>query len=259
MQVSTTGANEGWHNQLKTALGLSKGQNSTYSLAGVIQTFEDCSRLIDTRYQKSMRQWDTKELALCAQFNWLKLFPYPAQVVLSNNFSAAENRQLEQSQQIQPLDLQGECDCQTFQKWFLPCEHMLEQYIFGGSQVEPNWKRYASLFQDNQRLDVYEGRQLDIALVEAGQDSQGTKNIEFLMAKSKLDSDERINRIKDHRYTLEDQLRASDLPIDRIDRVLKAYERSAAIAIQKVLDITLEQLQQEVDNLLEVEDNWLEL
>ncbi len=35
-QVGTTGANEGWHNTLKTAMGLRKNTNSHYSLAGVI-------------------------------------------------------------------------------------------------------------------------------------------------------------------------------------------------------------------------------
>ena len=36
MQIGTTGANEGWHNALKTALKLTKNMNSTWSLKGVI-------------------------------------------------------------------------------------------------------------------------------------------------------------------------------------------------------------------------------
>jgi hypothetical protein len=49
MQIGTTGANEDWHNALKTALSL-----RIYSFAGVIQTFEDCARVIDNRAAKQL-------------------------------------------------------------------------------------------------------------------------------------------------------------------------------------------------------------
>jgi hypothetical protein len=62
MQIETTGANEGWQNTLK--MSLRKHQNSHYSFAGVIQTFEDCARVVDNRVAKMKNQWKTKQLSL---------------------------------------------------------------------------------------------------------------------------------------------------------------------------------------------------
>ena len=138
MQVGTTSPNKGWHLQLKTMLGLGKNQNSHYSLAGVI---EDCARTVDNRYVKGKRQWTTKQIALTSQYAWLKKF-FPTQIILADNLSLAEKSH----NQINALSLQGECDCKLFRKWNLPCDHMLEQYIFGGDAMEPNWDKYASTF-----------------------------------------------------------------------------------------------------------------
>jgi hypothetical protein len=85
-------------------MGHGKHQNSTYSLAGVIQTFEDCARTVDNRYTVARRERDTKDLSLCTQFSWLKQFPFPAEIIPSYNFYKAETRQLEESQPIKPLD-----------------------------------------------------------------------------------------------------------------------------------------------------------
>jgi hypothetical protein len=42
---------------------------------------------------------------------------------------------------------------------------MLELWIFTGSQLEPNWEKYSSMF-DDQMFDVYEGKKVDIAIIE---------------------------------------------------------------------------------------------
>jgi hypothetical protein len=103
MQVRTTGGNEGWHNQLKTALGLRKNQNSPFSLAGVLETWEDCARVIDARYKKGLSQWDKKELSVCTEFPWPKQFPFPAQVILNDHLVTTQNRQVEESQIMKDL------------------------------------------------------------------------------------------------------------------------------------------------------------
>jgi len=103
MQVRTTGGNEGWHNQLKTAIGLRKNQNSPFSLAGVLETWEDCARVIDARYKKGLSQWNTKELLACTEFPWLKQFPFPAQVIIYDHLVAAQNRQVEEPQTMKEL------------------------------------------------------------------------------------------------------------------------------------------------------------
>ena len=131
MQIGTTSANEGWHNALKTALKLTKNMNSKWSLKGVIQTFEDCARVVDNRYDKRLAQWERKELSLAFHHPWLKLFLFPARVILADNLKAAESRQMEESQ-IKSLNNAGECDCKDFRRWNLPCQHMLELWIFVG-------------------------------------------------------------------------------------------------------------------------------
>jgi hypothetical protein len=67
---------------------------------------------------------------------------------------------------------------------------MLELWIFTGTQLEPNWEKYSSMF-DDQMFDVYEGRKVDIAIIEAGQDSQGEHYLNRVLARSKVDVDER--------------------------------------------------------------------
>ena len=77
---------------------------------------------------------------------------------------------MEDSQPIRPLDQMGECDCVDFRKWKLPCQHMLELQIFIGIDVELDWERYASIFDDSM-FDVYKGQKVEIAMVEARMDS----------------------------------------------------------------------------------------
>jgi len=95
--------------------------------------------------------------------------PCAGEVILADNLKAAELRQIEESQPIKSLNNASECDCKDFRRWNLPCQHMLELWIFAGSPVEPNWEKYAAMF-DGQLFDVYENEKVDIALIETGQD-----------------------------------------------------------------------------------------
>lgn len=93
---------------------------------------------------------------MCAKFPWLKQLLFPAQVILYDHLVAAQNRQVEEPQAIKELTESNECDCKEFRKWLIPCEHMLEAFIYGDA-VEPDWDKYSSLFLD-QKFDVYEGK-----------------------------------------------------------------------------------------------------
>jgi len=149
-----------WHNQLKTALGLRKNQNSPFSPAGVLETWEDCARVIDARYKKGLSQWNTKELSVCTEFPWLKQFPFPAQVILYNHLVAAQNRQVEEPQTIKELTESNHAIAKSFGSWLIPCEHMLEAFLYGDA-VEPDWDKYSGLFLD-QKFDVYEGKRTEM-------------------------------------------------------------------------------------------------
>jgi len=241
MQVRTTGGNEGWHNQLKTALGLQKNQNSPFSLAGVLETWEDCARVIDARYKKGLSQWNTKELSVCTEFPWMKQFPFPAQVILNDHLVAAQNRQVEESQITKELTESNECDCKEFWKCLLPCEHMLEAFLYGDA-VEPDWDKYSSLFLD-QKFDVYEGKRTEVA-VDAGADSEGDRSMEKISASSKLDMEETANRIKDRRYAIEDQIRLSGMTLENAERVMRAYNQSLAMAAEKLAGMSINELLQ---------------
>ncbi|CZR69625.1 uncharacterized protein PAC_19525 [Phialocephala subalpina] len=82
---------------------------------------------------------------------------------------------------------------------------MLEQYIFMPDVMDPDWDKYAALF-DEGKFDIYEGRKVQIALVEAGEDPQGEKTIQKAMAKAKLDLEETSNKIKDNRFIIGNKL-----------------------------------------------------
>jgi len=175
---------KGWHKCLKTALKLGKNQRSSWSLLGVVQHFEDCAQEYDSRYQSAINSYYSRDLALCYTLPWLKEFPLPAQVILADSYRLAENRQFnEYSQEIHPLDDNGKCNCKHFRKWNLPCEHMLETFIFQGSTLEPDWSQYAAMFQGTERYDVYEGHKLQINLIEAGEDSQGDHQLNRVLAR----------------------------------------------------------------------------
>ena len=77
---------------------------------------------------------------------------------------------MEASQLIIALDNLDECDCVDFRKWNLPCQYMLEFWIFVGSPFEPNQERYSSMF-DDVMFDIYEGKKVVITQIEADQDS----------------------------------------------------------------------------------------
>ncbi|KAN0073452.1 hypothetical protein V8E54_008672 [Elaphomyces granulatus] len=179
-------------------------QNSPFSLTGVLKTWGDCARVIDARYKKGLSQWNTKELC-----------PEPTSL--------------------------NECDCKEFRKWLLPCEHMLEAFLYRDA-VEPDWDKYLSLFLD-QKFDVYEGKRTEAAM-DAGADSQGDRNMEKMLASSKLDTEETANRIKDRRYTIEDQIRLSGMTLENAERVMRAYNRSLAMAAEKLAGMSIDELLQ---------------
>jgi hypothetical protein len=64
------------------------------------------------------------------------------------------------------IPLTNECDCKEFRKWLLPCEHMLEGFLYGDA-VEPDWDKYSSLFLD-QKFDVYEGKRTEMVMDAGG-------------------------------------------------------------------------------------------
>lgn len=44
---------------------------------------------------------------------------------------------------------------------------MMEHFIFGGEDIELNWERYAAMFAENTRYEVYEGRNVEFAVMVA--------------------------------------------------------------------------------------------
>jgi hypothetical protein len=99
-----------------------------------------------------------------------------------------------------------------------------------------------------QKFDVYEGKKVNIALIEAGQDSQGEHTLNRILARSKLATDEVANRIKDHRYQIEDQIKRADLPNEITERVMRAWDRGYEACTAHLLKITLMDLQKQVED-----------
>jgi len=80
--------------------------------------------------------------------------------------------------------------------------------------------------------------------VDAGTDSQEDRSMEKILASSKLDMEETANRIKDRRYTIEDQIRLSDMTLENVERVMRAYNRSLAMAAEKLAGMSVDELLQ---------------
>ncbi|KAN0067964.1 hypothetical protein V8E54_013892 [Elaphomyces granulatus] len=139
------------------------------------------------------------------------------------------------------IPLTNECDCKEFRKWLLPCEHMLEGFLYGDA-VEPDWDKYSSLFLD-QKFDVYEGKRTEMVM-DAGGDSQEDRSMEKMLASSKLDMEETANKIKDRRYTIEDQIRLSGMTPENAERVMRAYNRSLAMAAERLAGMSIDELLQ---------------
>jgi len=47
--------------------------------------------------------------------------------------------------------------------------------------------------------------------------------MEKMLASSKLDTEKIANRIKDRRYTIEDQIRLSGMTLENVECVMRAY------------------------------------
>jgi hypothetical protein len=123
----------------------------------------------------------------------------------------------------------------------LPCEHMLQTFLYGDA-VEPDWDKYSSLFLD-QKFDVYEGKRTEVAM-NTKVDSQGDRSMEKILASSKLDMEETANRIKDRRYSIEDQIRLSGMTPENAERVMRAYNQSLAMAAEKLARMSIDELLQ---------------
>jgi hypothetical protein len=118
---------------------------------------------------------------------------------------------------------------------------MLEAFLYGDA-VEPDWDKYSSLFLD-QKFDAYEGKRTEVDM-DAGADSQGDRSMEKILASSKLDMEETANRIKDRRYNIEDQIRLSGMTPENAERVMRAYNRSLAMAAEKLAGMSINELLQ---------------
>jgi len=95
----------------------------------------------------------------------------------------------------------------------------------------------------DQKFDVYEGKRTEMAM-DAGADSQGDQSMEKMLASSKLDMEETANRIKDRRYTIEDQIRLSGMTLENAERVMRAYNRSLAMAAERLAGMSIDELLQ---------------
>ena len=95
---------------------------------------------------------------------------------------------------------------------------------------------------DDQLFDVYENKKVDIALIEAGEDSQGEHALNRMLARSKFDLEETSNRIKDRRFYLEDRIRQSGMPSANADRIMRAFNRAYAVAIEYLQTMSINAL-----------------
>jgi hypothetical protein len=82
MQIKTTSINKNWHKVLKQILGLGKNANSGYVIHRVVETVELCANKQDRANKKEVHSLESRKIALCGRYLWLKLFLIIAQKLL---------------------------------------------------------------------------------------------------------------------------------------------------------------------------------
>jgi hypothetical protein len=130
MQINTTGINKNWHKMLKQMLGLGKNANSWYAIHGVIETVELCANRQDRADEKEVHSLESRQVAFCGRYPWLKLFPIMIQKLLQRQLQVAwkryQNDTITREFSISLLDDNHKCHYKDFHTWALPCSHILE-------------------------------------------------------------------------------------------------------------------------------------
>ena len=61
-----------------------------------------------------------------------------------------------------------------------------------------------------------------------------------MLAYSKFDLDETVNRIKDRRFALEDKIRQTEIPIKNVEWMMRGFNRAYAEAVRHLEEISID-------------------
>lgn len=91
----------------------------------------------------------------------IQRLPFPIQDLITGEASAMSLR-IEKGKPPPELD-EPECDCIFFQRYYVPCKHILHAHVFGNQDqpllTEDAWKTFRHLFEES-GMEVYRSHEL---------------------------------------------------------------------------------------------------
>lgn len=139
LQVTTTNPVESWHSVLKSK-GTTKSELQRFSLEGLIKHILTIDKDYARRAEDIASSFRTRFLPLTAEFEELRVFPFPVQKLLSEeirttqySFNEGEETREFIIQDEEGLSTPPVCECLFFRKWQLPCQHIWHHHIVFGS------------------------------------------------------------------------------------------------------------------------------
>jgi len=121
-------------------------------------------------------------------------FPFPVQKLITQEAHAVSKR-LEEGKEVPDLT-DAECNCKFFNRYMLPCRHILHKQLCGDIDIlTPEvWRSFQDTFEES-GLKVYQSR----GLVEIPQPHAETEKV---AEKNRLTMNELFERARDQYYSL---------------------------------------------------------
>ena len=142
-------------------------------------------------------------------------FPFPVQKLIAQEAHAV-SKKLEEGKEVPNLT-DAECNCKFFNRYMLPCRHILHKQLCGDIDIlTPEvWRSFQDTFEES-GLEVYQSR----SLVEIPQPHAETKKV---AEKNRLMMNELFERARDQYYSLMDKGDMEEVAkfVERLGNVLE--------------------------------------
>ena len=133
MQINIIDINKNQHKILKQTPGLSKNTNSGHAIHGVIETIKLSANRQDRADEKEVHSLESRQVAFCGRYPWLKLFPIMAQKLLQRQLQVAQkryqNNTITREFSILLLDDNNKYYYKDFYIQAFPCSYILEAQV----------------------------------------------------------------------------------------------------------------------------------
>ena len=154
LQITTTNANESFHNALK-AESMNRRQNiASYSREGCVRTTVEVSTQWWNRSQMRAQNNNIKNVVSARRYPALKKLPLLLQKITVKELQKAKLL-IKENEFAKPFKDKIECDCKFYRAWYVPCKHIWQRELLYNHLTAEDWDDIAFRFEEG-GLDVYE-------------------------------------------------------------------------------------------------------